>query len=56
MALTPSQAEEAFADESGPHLPCDGRVGLPRLRQDPAEGCQEEEVQKGRCHRADTLL
>lgn len=54
--LTPSQAEETFADESGPHLARDSHVGLPRLRQDPAERGQEKEVQKGCCHRADTLL
>lgn len=54
--LTPSQAEEPLADESGPHLARDSHVGLPRLCQDPAERGQEKEVQKGCCHRADTLL
>lgn len=53
--LTPAEAQETFADEPRPHFPNDGQVGLPRLRQDPAEGCQEEEMQEGGGHSAQAL-
>lgn len=45
--LTPAEAQETFADEPWPHFANDGQVGLPCLRQHPAEGRQEEEMQKG---------
>lgn len=54
--LTPAQTQKAFADEPGPNLSCHCHVGLPSLCEDPAERCQEEEVQKGCCHDADALL
>lgn len=54
--LTPAQTQKALADEPGPDLSCHRHVGLPGLREDPAERCQEEEVQKGCRHDADTLL
>lgn len=42
--LTPAQTQKALADESGPNLSCHCHVGLPGLCEDPAEGCEEEEV------------
>lgn len=53
--LTPAEAEETLSYESGPHLPDDSQVGLPRLRQHPAEGRQEEEMQEGSGHSAQAL-
>lgn len=52
---TPAQAQETLADEAGPHLADHGQVGLPRLRQYPAERGQKEEVQKGSSHSAQPL-
>lgn len=54
--LTPSQAQEALPYEPRPNLPGHRHVGLPSLREDPAEGRQEEEVQEGRSHDADALV
>lgn len=53
--LTPAEAQEAFADEPWPHFADDGQVGLPRLRQYPAEGRQEEEMQEGSGHSTQAL-
>lgn len=53
--LTPAEAEETLSYEPGPHLPNDSQVGLPRLRQYPAEGSQEEEMQEGSSHSAEAL-
>lgn len=47
--LTPSQTQEALADDAVTQTACNGHVGLPRLRQDPTERGQEEEMQE-RCH------
>lgn len=55
VAPTPAQAQEALSDQPSANLPCHGHVGLPGLSQDPAEGRQEEKVQKGRGHDADAL-
>lgn len=53
--LTPSQAEEALPDQACPD-PADHRqVGLPGLRQHPAEGGEEEEVEEGGRHGAHAL-
>lgn len=52
---TPAQAQKALSDQPSANLPRHGHVGLPGLSEDPAEGCQEEKVQKGRGHDADTL-
>ena len=54
--LTPAQAQKALADEPGPNLSRHCHVGLPGLCEDPAEGRQEEEVQKGSRHDTDALL
>lgn len=54
--LTPSQTQKALADESGPNLSCYCHVGLPGLCEDPAERCEEEEVQEGCCHDAHALM
>lgn len=55
MAPTPAQAQKALSDEPGANLPRHRHVGLPGLGEDPAEGRQEEKVQKGRGHDADAL-
>lgn len=55
VPLTPAEAQETFADEPRPHFANDGQVGLPRLRQHPAEGCQKEEMQEGSGHSAEAL-
>lgn len=52
---TPAQAQETLANEARPHLANHGQVGLPRLRQYPAERSQKEEVQKGSGHSAQSL-
>lgn len=44
-SLTPAQTQKALADEPGPNLSRHCHVGLPGLCEDPAERCQEEEVQ-----------
>ena len=44
---TPAQAQEALADDAVPEASRHRHVGLPGLRQDPAEGGQEEEMQEG---------
>lgn len=54
-APTPAQAQKAFPDQPSANLPRHRHVGLPGLGEDPAEGCQEEKVQKGRRHDTDTL-
>lgn len=54
-APTPAQAQKALSDEPGANLPRHRHVGLPGLGEDPAEGRQEEKVQKGRGHDADAL-
>lgn len=54
--LTPAQTQKALPDESSPNLSCHCHVGLPGLCEDPAERCQEEEVQKGSGHDANPLL
>lgn len=53
--LTPAEAQKSLANESWPHLSNDSQVGLPRLRQHPAEGRQEEEMQEGSGHSAEAL-
>ena len=55
LRLTPAQAQKALADEPSPNLSRHCHVGLPGLCEDPAERCQEEEVQEGCCHDADAL-
>lgn len=54
-ALTPTQAQETLANETRPYLADHRQVGLPRLRQNPAEGGQEKEMQKGCGHGAQRL-
>ena len=54
-APTPAEAQETLADQARPHLADDGEVRLPRLGQYPAERRQEEEMQEGRRHSAQTL-
>lgn len=54
--LTPAEAQETLANESGPHFANDGQVGLPRLSQHPAEGRQEEEMQEGGSHGTEALV
>lgn len=53
---TPAQTQKTLADEPGPNLSRNCHVGLPGLRENPAERCQKEEVQKGCRHDADTLV
>lgn len=45
---TPAQTQEALANDAVPEATRHGHVGLPGLRQNPAEGGQEEEMQEGR--------
>lgn len=54
-APTPAQAQKALSDQPSANLPRHRHVGLPGLSEDPAEGRQEEKVQKGRCHDTDAL-
>lgn len=54
--LTPAEAQKPLANESWPHFANDRQVGLPRLSQHPAEGRQEEEMQKGSSHSTEALV
>ena len=51
----PAQAEKALADKAGAHPSNNSQVGLPGLREHPAKGREEEEVQEGGCHGAHAL-
>lgn len=53
--LTPAQTQEAFADDAVSQAARNGHVGLPRLRQDPTERRQEEEMQERRHQRTHDL-
>ena len=46
LTPTPAETQEALAYDAVPQAARDRHVGLPRLRQHPAEGGQEEEVEE----------
>ncbi len=46
-ALTPTQAQEALADNAVAQTTSDSHVGLPSFSQHPAERGEEKEVQEG---------
>lgn len=53
--LTPTQAQEALADDAVAKTTSDSHVGLPSFCQHPAERREEEEVQKGSYQSAHNL-